>query len=124
MILNNKGLLWKMGFDTDDFGFNRIAIRSYPILFGMVQDQGLFDEVVSFLAEEKTFNLNEVFLNKIASMACKKAVKANQVIGEEEVKLLLSQLEECSNKYTCPHGRPIFVELKKYEIEKMFKRIV
>ena len=76
------------------------------------------------MAEEKTFNLNEVFLNKIASMACKKAVKANQVIGEEEVKLLLSQLEECSNKYTCPHGRPIFVELKKYEIEKMFKRIV
>lgn len=124
VILNNKGLLWKMGFDTDDFGFNRIAIRSYPILFGMVQDQGLFDEVVSFLAEEKTFHLNEVFLNKIASMACKKAVKANQVIGEEEVKLLLSQLEECSNKYTCPHGRPIFVELKKYEIEKMFKRIV
>lgn len=124
LILDNKAVFRSLGFDVDDFGFNRIAVRSYPILFGKIQDQGLFEEILNLIQAEKDINLNETFLDKMATMACKKAIKANQVIGEEEAGILFSQLEECKNKYTCPHGRPIFVELRKYEIEKMFKRII
>ena len=124
LILENCIIFNTLGFEVDDFGFNRIAVRSYPILFGKVQEQGFFEQVLEFIQAEKNVDLNEAFLDKMATMACKKAIKANQVIGEEEVKILFSQLEQCKNKYTCPHGRPIFVELRKYEIEKMFKRIV
>lgn len=124
LIVNNQELFMKLGFEVDDFGFNRIAIRSYPILFSKLQEEDLFEEVLSYLIEEKNFSLNEAFMDKIASMACRKAIKANQIIGKEEAELLFAQLNQCKNKYTCPHGRPIFVELKKYEIEKMFKRVL
>ena len=57
-------------------------------------------------------------------MACKSAIKANDTIYEEEINSLLKQMEECTNPFTWPHGRPIFVEISKTEIEKMFKRIM
>lgn len=124
LIMQNKAVFHLFGFEIDDFGFNRIAIRTYPILFGKVQDQGLFDEIANFIQLEKNIDLNQTFLDKIATMACKKAVKANQALSKDEVRLLFAQMEQCENKYTCPHGRPIFVELRKYEIEKMFKRVL
>lgn len=123
-ILENKPYFEKIGFYIDDFGFNRIAIRSYPILFEKEQGIGFFNDVVDLILEEKRVELNKNFNHKIAKMACKNAIKAHQVIGKDEIKLLFEQLNQCENKYTCPHGRPIFVEWTNYEIEKMFKRIV
>lgn len=57
-------------------------------------------------------------------MACRSAIKANDKIYDIEIKSLLEQLEKCENPFTCPHGRPIMVEISKTEIEKMFKRIM
>ncbi len=123
-ILDNAALLEKLGYIVDDFGFNRIAIRSYPVLFNKEQGMDFFRELVDLILDEKKIDLNRNFEDKIARMACRKAIKANQTIGNDEIRLLFEQLNQCENKYTCPHGRPIFVEFKKYEIEKMFKRIV
>ena len=61
---------------------------------------------------------------KIATMACKAAVKGNQELDEREIRKLLNDLMTLENPYTCPHGRPIILYLKKYELEKLFKRVV
>lgn len=123
-IIENKPLFERIGFSIDDFGFNRIAIRSYPLLFNKEQGMDFFQEIVDLILDEQKIELNKSFNDKIARMACKKAIKAKQTINEEEIKILFSQLNKCDNKYTCPHGRPIFIEWTNYEIEKMFKRIV
>lgn len=123
-IMENKDLFRRLGFDLDDFGFNRIAIRSYPLLFEKEQGMDLFSDMVDWILEGKKIELNSSFNDKIAKMACRKAIKANQAIGKDEIKLLFARLNECNNKYTCPHGRPIFVEWTNHQIEKMFKRIV
>ncbi len=103
-----------------------IELRFVPIRFFFEKVQGLefFTQIADLLFEEKNVSLNEYFNDKIAKMACKSSVKANQTIQEQEITRLFERLNECTNKYTCPHGRPIFVEWKKREIEKMFKRIV
>ena len=124
IVLKNQDIFKKVGFIVDDFGYGRIAIRSYPIIFNEELGLPFFEEMVSFLMEIGKIDLNEAFNDRIAMMACKSAVKANQILSLDEIKILLFELENCNNKYTCPHGRPIFIEFSKYNIEKMFKRIV
>lgn len=66
----------------------------------------------------------ELLTMKVASMACKAAVKGNNKLSELEVKNLLEELMQADNPYNCPHGRPTLIVMSKYEIEKKFKRIV
>ena len=57
-------------------------------------------------------------------MGCKAAVKGNQKITEEEVKILMERLMSLDNPYTCPHGRPTIIKVSKADLDKKFKRIV
>jgi DNA mismatch repair protein MutL len=61
---------------------------------------------------------------KIATMACKAAIKGNMAITEDEFKALIVEMFKLENPYNCPHGRPTTISMSKYEIEKKFKRIV
>ena len=66
----------------------------------------------------------EVILQKLASMACKAAVKGNQMMSITEAGALIDELLTLENPYHCPHGRPTIISMSKYEIEKKFKRII
>ena len=60
---------------------------------------------------------------RIASMACKAAVKGNSRISPQEALALIDQLTECEDPYNCPHGRPTIISFSRYELDKRFKRI-
>jgi len=62
--------------------------------------------------------------NKIITMACKAAVKGGQSLAQAEIRKLLESLVNLNNPYTCPHGRPIIMRLKEYELMKLFKRVI
>ena len=73
---------------------------------------------------------NKVIISKsdtireyLAKSACKAAIKGNYILNNDEIKVLVNQITE-GHVLLCPHGRPIFVEVSKKEIEKWFKRIV
>ena len=66
----------------------------------------------------------EVKLNKIATMACKAAVKANDYLTQLEMEKLISDLRYIDNPFNCPHGRPIIIKFTEYELDKKFRRIV
>ena len=70
--------------------------------------------------EEWGYKVNE----KLASMACKAAVKGRHEISRQEVESLLEQLLSLENPYHCPHGRPVIIRMSKYELEKKFKRVL
>mgnify|MGYP003561158956 CR=1 FL=1 len=61
---------------------------------------------------------------RIATAACKAAVKGNQALSPLEANQLIDELLGLENPYHCPHGRPTIVSMTKYELEKKFKRIV
>ena len=111
------------GFDCDLFGDNIILIRSIPDFLDMNASLRFLDEVFNIFLEEKLSH--ELIMDKIATKACKAAIKGNDTsIKEEEIEQIIYELEHCENKYACPHGRPVITRLSKYEIEKFFKRIL
>ena len=69
-------------------------------------------------------NAPTAIAERIATMACKSAVKGNNRLSLAEMQELLEQLLTLDNPYHCPHGRPTMIVMTKQELERKFKRIV
>jgi DNA mismatch repair protein MutL len=124
LIKNYEKYFKELGFEIEDFGMNAFAIRGVPLdLFGY-DIKELFDEVLTQMVESPVRGVPQIIREKIASMACKAAVKGNNSLTYEEADKLIEELLELDNPYNCPHGRPTIISMSKYEIEKKFKRIV
>lgn len=114
----------ELGFQIEDFGMNAYAIRGIPYdLFGY-EVKDLFETILTEMSENPVHGVPKIICEKIASMACKAAVKGNNYMTYEEADTLIEQLLSLENPYNCPHGRPTIVTMSKYEMEKKFKRIV
>lgn len=121
-VEKNLNLFMKFGFEIDIFGDNHIMVRGVPNIFGVAQSEKFIFQIIDNIGDlESSYDLK---MDKIASMSCRAAIKANDKIHFDEINSLLSKMEKCENPYTCPHGRPSMVEISKKEIEKMFKRIM
>ncbi len=122
LILDNKPLLNRIGFEIEEFGANSLLIRSVPLIYGQPLNASFALEIIEYLGRIKDINIQEQE-NKLITMACKAAIKANDSLKVEEISQLIHDLRHSQHPYTCPHGRPIIVKLTKYELEKMFKRV-
>ena len=112
------------GFEIESFGGREYSIRAVPQnLFGMTE-QGFFIEVLDHLEEDPSSKTLDVLSDRMATMACKAAVKGNQKLSLRETEALIDELLQLENPYNCPHGRPTIISMTKYELEKKFKRIV
>lgn len=113
-----------LGINVEDFGLGAVAIRSMPLDLYGCNEKEFFLRLLDEIIENPLKGSYDVILEKIASMACKAAVKGNTKMSMDEVKALLDELMTLDNPYNCPHGRPTIFSMSKYEIEKKFKRIV
>ena len=116
-------LLEEMGFEIGDFGGNTVKVSAVPSdLMGM-DLSSFFREVLESLESLRAIRLSDLLKDKLASAACKAAVKGGERLTEEEVRALLERMDGDMG-LKCPHGRPVAVHLSKSEMEKLFKRIV
>ncbi len=113
-----------LGFIFENFGNNSIIIRSVPFVNDINSIKELFLEVVDKIKKSNTDDIDIMADEAIYTIACKAAVKANRKLDEKEIESVLDKLRDTINPYTCPHGRPVIVKLTKYELEKMFKRVL
>lgn len=114
----------KAGFEIEEFGGNSYAIRSVPCdLYGNLE-QTLLQEILEELGGDHRPGTPAAISERIATMACKAAVKGNHKLNREEMQSLLQQLLTLDNPYHCPHGRPTMITMTKQELEKKFKRII
>ena len=121
---SNEQLFSRIGMIFEDFGNNSIIIRGVPYAAAECSPADLFQELLNKL-QNSARPINTPVADEILhTVACKAAIKANKKLNEAEVQQLLLELSRTGSKYTCPHGRPTVIRLTKYEIEKMFKRIV
>ena len=113
-----------IGFEVEHFGGSEYAIRSVPTdLYGCDEKQ-LFEEILTEIADGQIKGAPDVVAQKLASMACKAAIKGNHSYSQAEAEKLIDELLELDNPYHCPHGRPTIISMSKYEMERKFNRIV
>lgn len=113
-----------LGFEIESFGGNEYAIRSVPVdLYGCKEDEMLL-AVLEDLSGHSVKGAPEIVYEKLASMACKAAVKGNSSMSRPEIEALIQELLELENPYHCPHGRPTMISMSQHEIERKFKRII
>ncbi|MFT4343740.1 MAG: DNA mismatch repair endonuclease MutL [Candidatus Woesearchaeota archaeon] len=124
--LHFKEQLHTCGFDIDDHGENTIIVRSVPFVFeraSRVLITDLLSELDSLPKNpQKERELHTEVEERIIRFACRKSIKAGDVLHESQMNTLLKKLAECDIPYTCPHGRPTMFIVGLRDIEKKFKR--
>lgn len=115
----------KLGFEIEHFGGSEYAISAVPAtLYSSINSRELFLEALDELTKGGNSKAPEVLLDRVATAACKAAVKGGNRLSFREAEELINSLLELENPYNCPHGRPTIISMSKYELEKKFKRIV
>ena len=124
LLRANETYFRQFGFEIEHFGGREYCISAVPSnLYGFTEEQ-LFLEMLDHLSDAKGGDLPEIFAQRLATMACKAAVKGNHAMAPQEAEKLIDELLKLDNPYHCPHGRPTIISMTKTELEKKFKRIV
>ena len=122
-LLEHQTLLETLGFTMEEFGPLTIMVRSVPMILGEAQMDEFLHETLAFLQKRTDAKTSTLKHLQIATIACKAAIKAGDVLTSAEIDELMTLIAEHQGALTCPHGRPIYFEMSKYEVEKRFKRV-
>ncbi|MBW5448198.1 DNA mismatch repair endonuclease MutL [Cohnella sp. CFH 77786] len=112
------------GVYLEEFGGNTFIIRAVPHWFPEGDEADVAREIADWVLQERKIDLHALREKAAILCSCKASIKANQALTRESGDRLLQRLGQCRQPYTCPHGRPIVVSFSKYELEKMFKRVM
>lgn len=114
----------KVGLFFEAFGNQTYVIRSHPNWFPIGFEEEVIREMVEQIMNEEKVNVELIREEAAILMSCKRSIKANHYLKQEEMFRLLEDLRTTTDPFTCPHGRPIIVHFSTYELEKMFKRVM
>ena len=123
LLKKHMEIFRKSGFEIEEFGGREYKLCAVPANLYQVAAGQLFVEILDGL-EDFGGQTPELIQERLASMACKAAVKGNQSMSAVEAEKLIDELLTLENPYNCPHGRPTIVSMTRYEMDKKFKRIV
>jgi DNA mismatch repair protein MutL len=120
----NEHVFSELNFITEAFGENQITIREIPNSFTSVNLHYLIPDILEQLREEPGSSHDISFEKKerLQMKACKAAIKAGKKLHSEEVKALVTDFLRSPSNYTCPHGRPLYIQMNKSKLEKLFLR--
>ena len=117
----NLSVLRKAGFELEPFGRNTFLVRAVPALLAQRDYEQLLRDLLDELTASQ-FPADELFHEVLATIACKSAIKAGDVLTQEEMQQLLDDLLTLDNPALCPHGQPILIALTKAELDRRFER--
>ena len=121
---DNKDFFDTVGFESEMFGTDSIIVRALPSDIDYEDGEALLVELIGSLMGQEKGTVSYLRDKAIYTIACKAAIKANNSLTEKEMDYLVREVFALEGISTGPHGRPIKVKMTKYQIEKMFKRIV
>lgn len=124
LLKANLEIFRGFGFEISEFGGKEYSIHAVPANIYGVSVQELFIQILDSLDQEHISKTPDILAERIATAACKAAVKGNNRLSVKEADALIDELLSLENPYNCPHGRPTIISMTKYELEKKFKRIV
>ena len=113
----------ELGFEISKTAEDAYAITEIPVDLQNINLEAFFSDILGDISGYRSIKLVDLLKDKLASAACKAAVKGGMDLTKEEIDALFA-LMDGDMGLKCPHGRPVVVKLTKTELEKMFKRIV
>jgi DNA mismatch repair protein MutL len=122
-LVERTGDLTKMGLVLEAFGAGAVLVREAPALLGDSDIAGLVRDLAEHMAEwDAALPLERRLLAVASSMSCHGSVRAGRRLKPEEMNALLREMEATDYAGQCNHGRPTYIELKLFDIEKLFGR--
>ncbi len=115
------GQVRAMGYDIEFFGNNTYIVREIPAFMEMSEAEAFLGDLFGAFRDRPDLTDHRT-LDKIITRSCKSAVKGGDTLDAAEIEALMTQLSLCRNPFSCPHGRPTFIKMTRYELERMFKR--
>jgi DNA mismatch repair protein MutL len=112
----------KLGFELEIFGENELIFRGIPTLFTLRQAKDMFNCIIDQITSNHG-RYDKLLEDSIIQQSCKHAIKAHDKLQAIESVKLIDQLKELKDPMTCPHGRPIIIEMSRENLDKLFKRI-
>lgn len=119
----NETIFKNAGFKSESFGDNTIIIKEVPMFLGKPHVKDMFLSILDNLKNMGSGETIEVKYMKIATLACKAAVKAYNELSTAEMNKLIDDLRYLDDPFNCPHGRPTIIKYTVTDFEKRFKRI-
>jgi DNA mismatch repair protein MutL len=116
--------LAKCGVFLEPFGHNTFIVRSHPSWFPKGEEAEIIEEMIQQVIDMKKVDIKQLREKAAILMSCKRSIKANEYLRDDEIFALLESLRKTTDPFTCPHGRPIIIHFSTYELEKMFKRVM
>ena len=122
-VTENIETISKAGFDIEDFGDGTVIVRSCPMDLEDCEIVPLIGEIAEYIIKNRRDITNEHLDWIYHNVACRSAIKAGDESSDLELLALAKQVVEDNEVRFCPHGRPVMIELSKYELEKQFGRV-
>lgn len=123
VLEENNDTLKRIGFEVENFGGNEYIVSGVPVNIPGISDQNALTEFLCLFSNDTGIRTKSADIDhRIATMACKAAVKGNSRISAAEANELIKELLSLENPFNCPHGRPVAISMTRSDIEKKFKR--
>lgn len=116
--------LEEVGVVLEEFGNSSFIIREHPSWYPKNQERQIVETLLQLVLDKKQLDIAKLREEAAILMSCKLSIKANYYLSKEQMNVLVTDLRECEQPYTCPHGRPVVIHFSSYEVEKMFKRVM
>ena len=116
--------LERLGFTVEPFGAKAYAITSVPALLPEGDYRHVVRQMIAELADvDKSEKLRQHLEERLATIACHNVIRAHRKLEANEIRALLSELDQVDFATQCPHGRPVLYELSRDALDRLFKRI-
>ncbi len=123
-LKENLSFLNESGFEIDIFGPDSIAIRKIPYIFRKANIEKLIREVVDdYFTSDFSMAYEDKIKHIFSTISCHSVTRAGDKLNNYEIKSLLEQMDEINFSANCPHGRPVYYKISKYELDKKFHRV-
>lgn len=117
-------VLSEAGFEVEPFDGSSVALHAIPTFFGVNESpKELLMEALAEWQAGRGQVTRERLRRRVAQMACKRAIKGGDRLSETEIRGFMREMLKSESMPTCPHGRPIVIEMTRYALEKRFKRV-
>ncbi|MDV7719244.1 DNA mismatch repair endonuclease MutL [Pediococcus ethanolidurans] len=122
-IQEKEEVLASCGLKLEAFGPNSFVIHQHPTWFKEGQEEDTIREMIDYVLNDSRMTVAKFREKTAIMMSCKRAIKANHYLDDQQARQLLKDLAKTENPFNCPHGRPVLVHFSNEDMKKMFKRI-